>query len=226
MKKSFITSAIQCCDNARRLLDEAEILEFEEPPATRLYLSMISQEEAAKAFLLHLVAVEALPWTPLLLRAMRDHQCKQLVAIILDYMSDMDALLRSKSLLNLPVTVADAMNILCHEKIRRWESKNWVWVEEPEYDKTAQRVVDGVRDKEKQRALYVEIGRTGQVATVPTRETVARSDEEFRRGCRIERCTRGLLEAVPYAAWDCERIVSCFRALFSESNESVKSLPS
>lgn len=84
-KETFLNSAKRCCENGRRLLDEAQLLEFEKPLATRYYLSMIAQEEAAKAFLLYLVTVEALPWTPFLLRATRDHQCKQLVGIVLDY---------------------------------------------------------------------------------------------------------------------------------------------
>ena len=53
-KETFLSSAKRCCKNGRRLLDETELLEFEKLPATRYYLSMIAQEEAAKAFLLYL----------------------------------------------------------------------------------------------------------------------------------------------------------------------------
>jgi len=94
-KVNFLDSAKHCCENSRRLLDSAELLEFEKVLATRYYLSMIAQEETAKAFLLYLVGVNALPWTPFLLRATRDHRCKQLVGIILDYISpDTDEFIR------------------------------------------------------------------------------------------------------------------------------------
>ena len=128
MKQIFLDSANRCCENGRRLLNEAQLLEFEKPPATRYYLSIIAQEEVAKAFMLYLVSIEVLPWTPFLLRATRDHKCKQLVGIILDYIAPnfdeflrrMDARILEKKQLQLPASVADAMNLLRHEKIRRW----------------------------------------------------------------------------------------------------------
>ncbi|MHC4695163.1 MAG: AbiV family abortive infection protein [Planctomycetota bacterium] len=87
MNQTILNSAKRCRENIRWLLDEAELLEYAERPPMRHYLSMIAQEEAAKALLLHLVAVNAPSWTPFLLRATRDHQCKQLVGIILDHMA-------------------------------------------------------------------------------------------------------------------------------------------
>lgn len=63
--ENFLYSAKKCCENSCRLLDEADLLDLEKVPATRYYLSIISQEETAKAFLLYLVGVNALPWTPL-----------------------------------------------------------------------------------------------------------------------------------------------------------------
>jgi len=230
-KKTFLDSAKWCCENGRRLLDEAELLEFEKPPATRYYLSMIAQEEAAKAFLLYLVTVEALPWTPFLLRATRDHQCKQLVGIILDHISpDTDEFLRrmdmwrsEKRQLQLPASVADAMNLLRHEKIRRWESKSWVWAEDPEYDKAALRVADGTRDRDKQRALYVELSRNGQVGASPERVTKIQANDEYERGRRFEACVRGLVEDGPRFAWDLERVEGSFKALFSQPSAFIES---
>lgn len=230
-KTLFLDSAKRCCENGRRLLDEAELLEFEKVAATRYYLSMIAQEEAAKAFLLYLVTVEALPWTPFLLRATRDHQCKQLVGIILDYISpDTDEFLRrmdmwrlEKRQLQLPASVADAMNLLRHEKIRRWESKLWVWAEDPEYDKAALKVADGTRDRDKQRALYVELSRNGQVGATPERVTNIQANDEYERGRRFEACVRGLVEGGPRFAWDLERIEDSFKALFSHPSAFIES---
>lgn len=231
MKQTFFDSAKRCCENGCRLLDEVELLEFENPPATRYYLSMIAQEEAAKAFLLYLVAVEALPWTPFLLRATRDHQCKQLVGIILDYIAPdidefllrMDARILEQKQPQLPASVADAMNLLYHEKIRRWESNWWFCAEDPEYDKTALDVAEGKRDRDKQRALYVELGKNGQVGTTPEQVTKMQADEEYERGRRFDACVRGLLKGRTGTAWDFERVEDCFKALFSQPSAITES---
>ena len=231
-KETLLNSAKRCCENGRRLLDEAELLEFEKLSATRYYLSIISQEETAKAFLLYLVTVEALPWTPFLLRATRDHQCKQLVGIILDYISpDTEEFLRrintqmlEKKQLQLPTSVADAMNLLRHEKLRRWESDSWVWAEDPEYDKAALRVADGKRDRDKQRALYVEISRKGLVGATPEQVTKIQANDEYERGRRFEECVRGLVEeGGPHFAWYLDRVESCFKALFSQPSVFIES---
>ncbi|MBI4226855.1 MAG: hypothetical protein HY600_01110 [Candidatus Omnitrophica bacterium] len=224
-KEIFLASAMRCCENSRRLLDETEFLGFEKPQATRYYLSVVAQEEAAKAFLLYLIAIEALPWTPLLLRATRDHRCKQLVGIVLDYISpDTDEFLRridkqrlEKRRAPFPDGVADAMNLLRHEKIRRWESKSWCWVENPEYDTGALAVADGHRDRDKQCALYVELGRSGQVSATPEGVTERQANDEYERGRRFEECVCGLVGAGPGFAWDLERVKERFKALFSEA---------
>lgn len=231
MNTTFIRSAKLCSDNARRLLEEAELLEYKQPPATRYYLSMIAQEEFAKAFLLYLIAVDAMPWTPFVLRATRDHHCKQLLGIILDHISpDTDEFLRRMECWRtaedqsiLPPAVADAMNILCHEKIRRWESKSWVWAEDPEYDKTAMHVAEGKRDKEKQLGLYVELGKSGEVFATPTLVTQAQANDEYERGRRFESCVLGLAAGQPCGALDYERVERCFKALFSRPNAFLES---
>ena len=230
-KVNFLDSAKHCCENSRRLLDSAELLEFEKVLATRYYLSMIAQEETAKAFLLYLVGVNALPWTPFLLRATRDHRCKQLVGIILDYISpDTDEFIRrleawqpGEKQPSIPPMVADAMNLLRHEKFRRWESKNWWWAEDPQYDKAALGVAEGKRDIEKQRALYVELCQNGEVAATPEQVTEEQANEEYERAHRFDTSVRNLVERGPNSAWDYERVESCFRTLFSESNAFIES---
>ena len=230
-KEKFLDSAKKCCENSCRLLDEAELLDLEKVPATRYYLSIISQEETAKAFLLYLVGVNALPWTPFLLRATRDHRCKQLVGIILDYISpDTDEFIRrleewkiGEKQPPIPPMVADAMNLLRHEKIRRWESTNWWWAEDPHYDKTALNVADGKRDREKQRALYVELCQNGEVAATPEQVTEEQANEEYERARRFDSSVRDLVERGPNFSSDYERIESAFRVLFSESNVFIES---
>ena len=226
IQRPFLDSAKRCCENGRRLLDEAELFQFEKPPATCYYLSMIAQEETAKAFLLYLVAVEALPWTPFILRATHDHQCKQLVGIILDYISpDTDEFLQrlEKRKFQFPASVADAMNLLCHEKIRRWESGSWFWDKDPEYGKTALRVAEGKRDRDKHLALYVELGRNGEVGATPEQVTKIQTNDEYERGRRFEACVRGLIEGGTHFAWDIERVEGYFKALFSQPSAFIES---
>jgi hypothetical protein len=50
-----------CIANGDRLLDDAVMLEFQEPASTRLMVSLLAQEEFAKAFLLFLVKQEMIP---------------------------------------------------------------------------------------------------------------------------------------------------------------------
>lgn len=229
--KNFLCSAKKCCENSSRLLSEADLLDLEKVPATRYYLSIISQEETAKAFLLYLVGVKALPWTPFLLRATRDHRCKQLVGIILDYISpDTDEFIRrleewkiGEKQPPIPPRVADAMNLLRHEKIGRWESKIWFWLDDPQYDREALGVADGKRDREKQRALYVELCPNGEVAATPEQVTEEQANEEYERARRFDSSVRNLVEGSPSFSSDYERIESAFRVLFSKSNVFLES---
>ena len=66
-------------------MEEAYDLEFRAPPSSRFFLIMIAQEEFAKAFILHLVKESAVPFTSEVLRATKDHTCKHLVSMIMDY---------------------------------------------------------------------------------------------------------------------------------------------
>lgn len=85
-RKSDVEAAIDACRaNALRLMDDALMLEFQERGGGRLAICMLAQEEYAKAFLLYLVREELLPWDTDLLRIMRSHACKHLLAIVMEY---------------------------------------------------------------------------------------------------------------------------------------------
>lgn len=86
-KEVFLNSANACIENGKRLLGDAEMLEYSEPPATTFALAIIAQEELAKGYLLVLVARKVIPWHPLIYRASRDHVCKQLLGIAMEYLS-------------------------------------------------------------------------------------------------------------------------------------------
>ena len=161
--------------NATRLLGDAEMLELEDPPATAAFLARIAQEELAKAFLLCLVSHKIIPWHQHILRATRDHACKQLLGLVMDHLwpddDEFDARLRMpiEERLNrrLPARVRDAINILRHEKIGRWVSSSWVWAEEPDWDEEAKSVAGGVLDRDKQNLLYVKLSASGGLAGTP-----------------------------------------------------------
>jgi hypothetical protein len=163
-KAALSKSSISCIQNGNRLLDEMCDLEFRSIVATRYYLAMIAQEEFAKAFLLLLIRDDVVPFTPEVLRAMNDHACKQLLGIIMDYIimhfeniEELKAMIASDGGENgpFPANVSSAINLLRHEKIGRWESRNWSWAESPDYDREAVAVSDGKKDRRKQDALYI-----------------------------------------------------------------------
>jgi AbiV family abortive infection protein len=201
---AILTQSINACiANGERLLDDAVQLEFQEPPCTKLMLSMIAQEEFAKAFLLFLVHEQILPWTASLLRAMNDHACKQLVGIIIEYINpewetleDLRRIISEEYDLGelLPPKVASAINILRHEKMRRWESKNWFWVDDPVYEPTAKQVAEGKRDRIKQNALYVRLGNDGSVTSKPTEVTPDVANTEYERARTYRSFVATLLE--------------------------------
>ena len=110
------------------------------------------------------------------------------------------------------------MNLLRHEKFGRWESNHWCWAEDPDYDKTALGVAEGKREIDKQRALYVELDKTGQVSMTPEQVTNDRANSEHGRGRRYESCVRRIVEGGPQGAWDYERVENYLRTLFSQQN--------
>jgi AbiV family abortive infection protein len=76
--------------NGNKLLDDAKFLfEFDRCP-TALALSVLAQEEFAKAFLLRLVLDDALPWLPEVQRSMARHQCKHLLAMVMEWLPPFD----------------------------------------------------------------------------------------------------------------------------------------
>ncbi len=87
-RKEDVQASIDAClVNAERLMDDALQLEFQERGGTRLAICMLAQEEYAKAFLLYMVREELVPWDSDLLRVMRSHVCKHLVAIVMEYIA-------------------------------------------------------------------------------------------------------------------------------------------
>src|SRR5258708_29679659 len=76
--------------NGKKLLEDAKFLFDFDRFSTALALSVLAQEEFAKAFLLQLVVDGALPWLPQVQRSMARHQCKHLLAIVMEWLPPFD----------------------------------------------------------------------------------------------------------------------------------------
>jgi hypothetical protein len=193
-----------CIQNGERFLAESYDLQFREPLSSRFYLIMTAQEEFAKAFLMFLVKEGIVRLNQAVLRSINDHACKQLVGIIMDYMimhwddiEELEAAIESDLDLGdrLPSDVASAMNLLRHEKIGRWESGSWEWAEKPSYDPSALRIAEGKKDRRKQDALYVRVGRDGQVCSTPWTIIEQETEKEFERAERFNRFVGSMMNA-------------------------------
>lgn len=217
-------AANTCLKNGKQLLDDADFLGADSRPSTVFALAVIAQEEFAKGFLFHLISEGALPAAPLVLRIARDHTCKQLMMLVMDYLNpdfedflaNLKSVFEDRAAERFRRDVADAMNILRHEKVERWKSKNWFWAEEPTYDPTAKSMADGSFDREKQDALYVRVGGDGSLASTPAsvRPEVAR--EAFERAGRLGRLVDQVLKGDISGLIDYERVKEAIGALFAD----------
>ena len=87
-KTHFMEAAEACIANGERLLDDVNWMIWEErPSATCFVLATIAQEEFAKAFFLFLADRAVIPWNSFVARATRDHSCKQLLGLVIDFLS-------------------------------------------------------------------------------------------------------------------------------------------
>jgi hypothetical protein len=215
-----------CIKNGERLIEESYDLEFRVPPSSRFFLIMIAQEEFARAFILYLIKEAIVPFTRYVLRAINDHACKQLVGMIMDYiimhwenMEELDAAIQRDVELGdlLPDDVASAMELLRYEKIERWESKTWVWAEDPNYASSAMRIAEGKKDHHKQDALYVRVGRDGRVCSTPETITEDETSDELARAQRYNYFVGALLSAEDTRSYRYEKAIAGLRLLFSTS---------
>lgn len=157
MNKNLKPAIIAAVQNAERLLDDARwLLDLDRYPSA-CALSILAQEEFAKSFLLHLIEAGAFPWNDDVWGALRDHKCKQLLGLLMQYVSpefeEMMEEYKSPNPIRLPRKIADAMNIIRHEKL---SNSTWQWLEDgdPPCDPIARKIGDGKRDAQKQRRSW------------------------------------------------------------------------
>ena len=77
-------------ENGKNLLEDAKYLFDFDRFSTAFALSVLAQEEFAKAFILQLVVDDALPWLPEVQRSMARHECKHLLAIAMEWLPQFD----------------------------------------------------------------------------------------------------------------------------------------
>lgn len=209
-------------ENGDRLLEDAKtMLDFERFP-TSYALAVLAQEEYAKALLLCLVDAKAIPWSADVQRALRDHVCKQLASIILDYLApDIDEFLRRHDLSRaserhhiFPPDVLDAIHVICHERIPRERGHWWLDASDRPLDRRVKAVSDGWLDARKQRALYVNISKSGEVASRPVQLSPEDAASEVERTERIGQQLRPYNRAPGLADdLDSEKLVAVFGLL-------------
>lgn len=204
--------------NAARLYEDAKTLEEWERFPTAYALAVLAQEEYGKAFIVHLVADHQVPWTAELERATRSHLCKQLVALVLEFVSRKDffELLeepdRFRGASSLPAYVLNAIEIVVHEHVQSWTRADWT--EGSRVDPVANRIARGWLDRGKQTGLYVHLGPDGQVRRSPEMISGARCREELARTERVSNAFHLWDGKVhPAASFDWPKIVAFFQVL-------------
>ena len=161
-----------CLANAERLMDDALQLDFQERGGARLAICLLAQEECAKAFLLYMVREELVPWASDLLRVIRNHTCKHLAAIIMEYIDpEWNTLDELRAIIDaeldregaFPPRVADALNILYHEKI----SRDYFLLDDNDCESDVVEVASGKRERVKQDAVYIDVDKSCRVKNAP-----------------------------------------------------------
>lgn len=188
-----------CLKNGQRLIEDAELLlDFERHPSA-FVIAILAQEEFAKAFMLVLVTEGVVPWTPEMRKLLYSHDAKHLVGVLVEWLGPPweEQHRRMKAWIDKPPTpvtvphdVAVAINILRHEKIER--IRTGYACSDPEDYGASRRIAEGVRERAKQRALYVGIALTGGLESLPTKVSPEQATAEFERAKQY----RELAEAV------------------------------
>ena len=135
----------ECVANGERLLEDADFLQGCDRHGTALALVILAEEKFSNAFLVYLVQDKALRWTSEVRRSLRNHECKHLLTVLMDYLAPETDDLQSRLMdqlkhdpeQRLPREVASAINLYRHEKIGKWESPYTDVLEPDDYDSGA-----------------------------------------------------------------------------------------
>lgn len=160
-----------------------------------------------------------------------NHTCKQLLCVVMDYIvpdfddwiGRIDAMMHRPEEAQVPRKIADALNILRHEKIGRWVEHHWFWAEEPDYDPDAMAISSGKQDRAKQDVLYVRLSADGSVASAPSGVALETVQNERERARRFAGLAKDVLDGHPNPGLDYQRIEESIRLLFAFKSRTRKS---
>lgn len=209
-------------DNGDRLVEDAQsMFDWQRFPSAYA-LAVLAQEEYAKALLLSLAKAGAVPWSTNVRHALHDHVCKQLLSIILDYLSpDIDEFCRRHDFSRLsekrpifPSDVLDAIHVICHERIPRERGRWWLGPSERPLDDRVKAIAQGRLDGQKQDAIYVRIGKAGDLLSQPAQVSADAAKSEFELAQRVGRQIRPYNRAPGLPDdLDSEKLIALFKLL-------------
>jgi AbiV family abortive infection protein len=226
-KEDVQASIDECLANASRLMDDALQLEFQERGGARLAICMLAQEEYAKAFLPYMVREELVPWDSDLLRVIRNHTCKHLVAIVMEYidpewttLDELEAIINAEYDLEgrFPPRVSSALNILYHEKIRRGDFFN-----DNGYEPDVVGVAFGERDKVKQEAVYINLDKSCRVKSSPMQITREAAQVEYETAGRYASIVARLIAPDAYEGIQLKKLKEATKIVFWQRYKPIDS---
>lgn len=214
--KNQILQAIRACvENGQRLQMDAELLGMDKS-VTEIALCILAQEEFAKAFLLQLVYEENIPWSPKVQESLHNHKHKQLIGLIMEWLSPSDDEFSARWMASgtgtsvFPAHIADATKLYI-EKISP-QGKNTCT---PTADHPKLRsIVNGDRDRIKQDAFYIRLSQEGKVISTPSQFTRENIEAERERTRRIGDLVRPLQDGSLSGGLDYNLFVDYVRFLF------------
>jgi hypothetical protein len=188
---TFKTTIFATIQNAERLLRDAEwALDCERFAPARM-LAVLAQEEIAKALLLSLVEVGALPWSPEVQAALHNQRCEQFALLVLGYLSPRidDLIRRHRSgtpWARLPSDVADAIHSIVVERLPREHYRWWVDPEDGSLEKGLKDIAGGAQAERRRDAIYVRVGSSGELVSTPLSVTLPDARAELDRAKQLE----------------------------------------
>jgi len=218
--KCRLAHAISACvKNGQRLHQDANWM-GEVRAATGVALCILAQEEFAKAFLLHLVCEGIIPWTAKVRSSLCKHSQKQLVGLIMEWLSpsDEEFIARISSGprdFTLPAHVADAMKLY----VENVQPKGHISCPPAASAPIARAVASGHRDKTKQDALYVRLSEDAEIVSLPTQVTPNNFDAEIDKTKRLSDLVRPLQDGGLGPVLDYQLLQEAMRFLFLDKRK-------
>lgn len=204
------SAAVIC---AAGLFADAEALQRDGRHSTALALYTLAREELGKAFLIHLANVKAVPWSSQTWAAQRSHKCKQLLALLLSLMSPSASRSEGWGVNTLPTATLDAVHLIAHDYLLRTKREDWN-IFDDEFESRVADVETGQQDFRKQSAIYVSVGKRGEVVTTPSTVTLQDCEEEASRARLAMECFETPLTAPRLLKLaDLPRVEALFRIL-------------